>query len=114
MLYSSFAGLAGGVSASLIPSVYRIVRALPISQVSLPFSRSMTNRRPVPEVSARSFCVTPSFFRVSLTILPRSFWRVFHRRTIDVTVREHYGIFGQKSINYYRTGILRGLPSTSW
>ena len=44
-------GVASGVSASLIPSVCRIVRAFPIWQVSLPFSRSMTNRRPVPEVS---------------------------------------------------------------
>ncbi len=38
-------------------------------------------------------------------------WRVFHGLTIDVTVREYYvAYFGQKSINYYRTGILRGSP----
>ncbi len=73
MHYSSFVGIAGGASVSLIPSVCRIVRAFPIWQVSLPFSRSMTNRSPVPDVSARSFCVTPSLFRVSLMTLPISF-----------------------------------------
>ena len=39
---------AGGVRAILIPRVFRIVRVFPISQVSLPFSRSMMNRIPVP------------------------------------------------------------------
>ena len=43
-LCSSFAGDDGGVSVSWIPRVCRTVSALPISQVSLPFSRSMTNR----------------------------------------------------------------------
>jgi hypothetical protein len=37
---------------------------VPSSQVSLPFSSSMTNRSPVPEVKARAFCVTPRRLRV--------------------------------------------------
>ena len=66
MRYCAFVGADGGVSVSLIPSVCRTVRALPIWQVSFPFSRSMTNRSPVPEVSDRCFCVTPWLLRVCL------------------------------------------------
>jgi hypothetical protein len=72
MCYSSLPETAGGVSAILIPSVCRTVSTLPIWQVSLPFSRSMTKRRPVPEVSAKSFCVTPNRFRLSRTSWPIS------------------------------------------
>src|SRR5229473_2846245 len=72
MRYPSFAGAAGGVKVSLIPRVWRTVRAFPSSQVSLPFSRSMTNLSPVPEVNARSFCVTPRLLRVSQMSLPMS------------------------------------------
>jgi hypothetical protein len=43
---------------------------VPSSQVSLPFSSSMTNRSPVPEVKARAFCVTPRRLRVSRITLP--------------------------------------------
>ena len=52
---------ACSVRVILIPSVFKTLSALPISQVSLPRSRSMTKRSPVPDVSARSFCVTPKF-----------------------------------------------------
>jgi hypothetical protein len=69
-VYSSFAGIGGGVSVTLMPSVFKILRAFPISQVSLPFSRSMTSRIPVPEVRARSLCVTPRFLRVSRISFP--------------------------------------------
>src|ERR1035438_2436329 len=72
MCYSSLPETAGGVSAILIPSVCRTVSTLPIWQVSLPFSRSMMKRSPVPEVSAKSFCVTPNRFRLSRTIWPIS------------------------------------------
>src|ERR1035437_3053567 len=68
MRHSTLAGDA--VKVILIPSVFRIASAFPISQASLPFSRSMMNRIPVPEVRARSFCVTPSFLRVSRISLP--------------------------------------------
>src|ERR1035437_5330312 len=68
MRHSTLAGDA--VKVILIPSVFRIASAFPTSQVSLPFSRSMMNRIPVPEVRARSFCVTPSFLRVSRISLP--------------------------------------------
>ena len=62
--------VAGSVRVSLIPSVCKTLSALPISQVSLPRSKSMTKRSPVPDVSARSFWVTPSFLRVSRIIRP--------------------------------------------
>lgn len=64
----------GGVKAILIPSVFRIDKAFPISQVSLPFSISMMNRIPVPDVRARSFCVTPILLRVSRISLPILFY----------------------------------------
>src|ERR1035437_5340146 len=68
MIYFSPAG--GGVRVSVIPRVCRVLRDFPSSQVSLPFSRSMTNRSPVPAVKARSFCVTPKRLRVSRIMLP--------------------------------------------
>lgn len=55
-----------------MPIVLRTVSALPISQVSFPFSSSIMNRRPVPDVSASAFWVTPSFLRVSRISLPMS------------------------------------------
>ena len=45
-----------GVKFILIPRVFKIVRTFPISRVSLPCSRSMIYRIPVPEVIARSLC----------------------------------------------------------
>jgi hypothetical protein len=63
---------------------------VPSSQISLPFSSSMTNRSPVPEVKARAFCVTPRRLRVSRITLP--ICSVCIRATPpNVTVRETFG-----------------------
>ena len=105
MRYSCFAG-AGGVRLSLIPRVCRIVSAFPISQVSLPFSRSMTNRSPVPDVSARSFCVTPRLLRVALMSEPIC-WGVYLNASLSPKLP-----FGNitalkcpDSREYYRSGM---------
>lgn len=78
-----------------MPRVCRIVKTLPISAVSLPFSSSIMNRWPVPEVRASSFCVTPRPLRVSRTSLPMSRGVYFKSLTPfnKVTVREYYGVF---------------------
>src|SRR5215469_1841148 len=92
MGYSSAAAVGGGVRVIRMPSVFNTFRALPISQVGLPFSRSMTNRTPVPEVRARSRCVTPIFLRVCRIKLP--IWAGVGR--MNVTVREYYLASGQE------------------
>ncbi len=53
------------------------------------------NRRPVPEVRASAFCVTPRPLRVSRTSLPMSCDVYFKSLTPfnKVTVREYYGVF---------------------
>ena len=81
-----------------MPRVCRIVKTLPISAVSLPFSSSTMNRRPVPEVRASSFCVTPRPLRVSRTSLPMSCGVYFKSLTPfnKVTVREYYSVFWAK------------------
>ena len=75
----------------------------------LPFSRSTTNRSPVPEVRARSFCVTPRrlrgvpgilyaadllggiFKKARLQMLPYgNITAVSGENQVNVTVREHY------------------------
>src|ERR1700730_8548898 len=78
--------------------VCRILKTLPISAVSLPFSSSIMNRRPVPEVRASSFFVTPRPLRVSRTSLPMSCDVYFKSITpfIKVTVREYYSVFWAK------------------
>ena len=113
MPYSSFAGLAGGVSASLIPSVCRIGQDLAdlagflaLFEVDDKPQAGAGGQR---QILLRDAQLLPGFPDDLAEVL----WRIFHRRTIDVTVREHYRHFGQKSINYYRTGILRGLQSIS-
>jgi len=77
-----------------MPSVWRIVKTLPISAVSFPLSSSMMNRRPVPEVRASAFCVTPRPLRVSRTSLPTS--RGVYFTSLNpynkVTVREYYNV----------------------
>src|SRR5450432_4025882 len=81
-----------------MPRVWRIVKTFPISAVSLPFSSSMMNRRPVPEVRASTFCVTPRPLRVSRTSLPMSCGVYFKSLApfSTVTVREYYGFFVAK------------------
>src|ERR1700682_4645506 len=81
-----------------MPRVCRIVKTLPISAVSLPFSSSIMNRRPVPEVRASSFCVTPRPLRVSRASLPMSCGVYFKSLTSfnQVTVREYYSVFWAK------------------
>ena len=95
-----------------MPSVCRIVNTLPISAVSLPFSSSIMNRRPVPDVRASTFCVTPSPLRVLRTSLPMSCGVYFKSLTPfnKVTVREYYSVFWAKSTLCYRTGIFM-IPS---
>jgi hypothetical protein len=89
----------GGISVIVTPSVCRIVSVLPISQVGFPFSSSMMNRKPVPEVCAKALCVTPRVFRVSRMGRPIS--RDVHSRTgvvgplaaklqVNVPVRDHW------------------------
>src|SRR6266436_1377786 len=77
-----------------MPSVWRIVKTLPISAVSFPLSSSIMNRRPVPEVRASAFCVTPRPLRVSRTSLPMSCGVYFKSLTPfkKVTVREYYSV----------------------
>ena len=72
-----------------------IVKTLPISAVSFPLSSSMMNRRPVPEVRARAFCVTPSPLRVCRTNLPMSpgVYFIAFIPSKEVTVREYFSIF---------------------
>jgi hypothetical protein len=60
----------GGVTSNFTPKVFRTVSAFPIWQVGFPFSKSMMKRRPVPEVRASAFCVTPRLFLAVCTISP--------------------------------------------
>ena len=58
------------MNSILIPSVCRTVSTLPSWQVGFPLSISIMNRKPVPEVMAKSFWVTPMLLRVFLTNSP--------------------------------------------
>src|SRR5450755_3908903 len=113
-------GAGGGVSVIFTPRVCRIVNALPISQVSLPLSRSMTKRRPVPEVRARFFCVTPSLLRVSrirwpicsavyLTLTSKCYRTVTlahlaQQFKVNVTVREYFDVTRGKHLKMFPYG----------
>src|SRR5262249_54961724 len=92
MAYPSPPAAGGGAGVTRRPTVFGTGRACPVSQVGLPFSRSMTNRTPVPEVRARSRCVTPTFLRVCRIKLP--IWAGVGR--MNVTVREYYLASGQE------------------
>lgn len=87
-----------------MPSVWITSSTLPVSQVSFPFSRSMMNRRPVPDVSASAFCVTPSFFRVSRISFPISAVVYFTGGPTEVTAREYYLIFVPKKQKQFPFG----------
>jgi hypothetical protein len=77
------------------------------------------NRRPVPEVRASTFCVTPRPLRVSRTSLPMSCGVYFKSLTSfsKVTVREYYrGFFAKVNImlpygiiQYYKPGEKAGI-----
>jgi hypothetical protein len=54
----------------VIPSVLRTVRTLLSWQVGFPCSSSIMNRKPVPDVMAKFFCVTARLLRVALTSSP--------------------------------------------
>jgi hypothetical protein len=71
------------------------------------------NRRPVPEVKASAFCVTPSPFRVARTSLPMScgVYLIASLPFEDVTVREYLSFSGTKFNNKLPYGnILGSLP----
>jgi hypothetical protein len=88
MRYSLLSETAGGVRAILIPSVCRTVSTLPNWQVSLPFSRSMMKRRPVPEVSAKSFLRDAQPFPTFAGHLANFLYGVSHWLTMTIPVRE--------------------------
>ena len=79
----------------MIPSVCNTVKTLLSWQVGFPFSNSMIKRKPVPEVRARSFWVTPIDFRVCLTSSPICFGVSF-MDAFYIPVQEHYEGFGEK------------------
>src|SRR5882724_10069246 len=81
--------VAGGASRIVIPSVLSTVRTLLSWQVGFPFSSSIMNRKPVPEVMAKALCVTARLLRVAFTSSPICLAVVFIA-VVYVTVREHY------------------------
>lgn len=96
-------------NATSTPKVLRTARVLPSWQVGLPFSRSMTNRNPVPAAMASSRCVTPSDRRVLLTVLPISSTdTATPRKRSDVTDREYQVPARRHATKCYRSGMPTG------
>lgn len=77
----------------------------PSSQVSFPFSRSMTKRSPVPAVKARSFCVTPRRLRASRITLPISSGVYFNRASKTFPYGNIIAVWRQMATKCSRAGI---------
>ena len=92
----------GGVRVSVIPRVCRTRSDFPSSQVSLPFSRSMINRRPVPR-SGRDLLRDAQAFAGVPDHVAELLGRVFQAPPKYYRT-EYYSSFGEVS-KCYCTGI---------